>query len=211
MAVRVSTPSGPVAERSPRHTAGRKTSASGVGTVKYTYKPEPGDKSTKIVFIQVMREVLDDKVRKPSEIVPAFAFQDADTTANGLHVDYNSGEADPYYNGDDPKDKIAGNQQGDAAAKVDATASDMPVFGDADFPAGTSKLRWEFRTCAFSAAGTDAGRYYDFVDWEFRKEKGKASTTKIGKTEKYGPGKWWTDAIDLFNKNHAFAMPKYTP
>src|ERR1022692_1319634 len=66
-----------------------------------TYTPEPGDKSTKIVFIQVMRELLEGTPVLPSKLDAAFAYQDADTTGRRYHVDYVVGEKDPYYNGDD--------------------------------------------------------------------------------------------------------------
>jgi hypothetical protein len=74
-------------------------SASGSGTVTSTYTPEASDKSTKIVFIQVMREILDGVPSKPSESDPGFTYQDADTTADFYQFDYVSGEKDPYYSG----------------------------------------------------------------------------------------------------------------
>ena len=104
---------------------GKMASASGSGTVTSTYTPEATDKSTKIVFIQVMREILDGAPSKPSESDPNFTYQDADTTADFYHVDYVSGEKDPYYNGDDPGDI---GTQGNAAVtpKVNATMQDTP-------------------------------------------------------------------------------------
>jgi hypothetical protein len=187
---------------------GAKISASGSGKITFTYVPEASDKSTKIVFIQVMQELLDGTPRKPSELNPAFASQDADTTGTKYHVDYVTGEKDPYYNGDDAGDI---GTQGDALAKTNASSYDEPNKRDDTFPAGTSKVRWEFRTSAFSAAGADAGTWYGFVDWVYEKEKGKAATTKVGGTMTGHPGVVYLEAIDLWNKNHGFRMPKASP
>jgi len=186
----------------------RKIGATGSGSVNVSYVPESADKSNKIVFLQVMRESLDWKVKKPGEIAPSFSYQDADTTSEGFHVDYDSGEKDPYYNGDDAAD---GGVQGDASTSTTATMSDTPSFDDGNFPAGSNLVRFEFRTSAFSAAGPDAGKYFGWVDWTFSKQKGKAATTKVGASGTYGPGAYWQNAIKLWNKNHGFAMPTLSP
>jgi hypothetical protein len=114
-------------------------SASGTGTVYTSYTPEAADKSTKIVFIQVMRELLDGVPVKPSVTSPYFSYQDADTTSDFQHVDYVRGEKDPYYNGDDPRDI---GTQGNAISKPR-----LPL------PPGTPRsttmghFRWEKRSC----------------------------------------------------------------
>lgn len=191
------------------HAPARKISGSGTGKVNIDYAPEPGDTSTKIVFIQVMRESLDGKVHKPGQILPSFAYQDADTTSEGFHVDYDSGEKDPYYNGDDAGHD--GGAQGSGPAKTKAHMDDTPGMDDAHFPAGTSHLHYDFRTTAFSAAGPDAGKYFGWVDWTFDKVKGKPSTTKVGTTGTYGPGAYWQNAIKLWSTNHGFALPALKP
>jgi hypothetical protein len=182
----------------------RKISASGAGTVSYTYTPEKGDRSTKIVFIQVMREFLDGKAVKPSEAEPTFAYQDKDTTSDYMHVDYVTGEKDPYYNGDDAADP---GTQGNATTGTAATSSDTPSYPDASFPAGKSTLTWEFRTAAFSADGPDRGQFYEYVDWKYVKTKGAAASTSIGGTGKY-PGAKFVKALDLWCSNHGFTLPR---
>lgn len=184
----------------------RAISASGSGTVTTTYTPEAKDKSTKIVFIQVMRELLDGNPVKPSVAAPAFAYQDAVTTGDFYHVDYVSGEKDPYYNGDDPQDF---GTQGNALAKpaVAASTHDTPNYNDGSFPAGKSKLLWEFRTAAFSAAGEDAGTYYGYVDWAYAKEKGKAANTAIGTSSATEPGRKFEDAVKLWSSKNGFKLP----
>jgi hypothetical protein len=182
----------------------RGISGSGSGTVTTTYTPEASDKSTKIVFIQVMSESLDGKLVKPSVIAPSFAYQDADTTGDFYHVDYVSGEKDPYYNGDDSSDF---GPQGNAITKVAASTTDTPSFSDGSFPAGTSKVLWDFRTAAFSAAGDDAGTYYGYSDWSYLKEKGIAGKTATKGTSTGGPGSKFEAAVKLFNGNHGFKMP----
>ena len=184
----------------------RAISGSGSGTITSTYTPEPDDKSSKIVFIQVMRELLDGVATKPSVIAPAFHYQDADTTGDFYHVDYVSGEKDPYYNGDNSGDF---GTQGNAVAtpKVAATTTDTPHYNEASFPPGKSKLLWEFRTAAFSAAGEDAGRYYGYVDWAYGKDKGAPEKTAIRATSASGPGGKFEAAVNLWNSNHGFAMP----
>jgi hypothetical protein len=184
----------------------RAISASGSGTVSTTYTPEAKDQSTKIVFIQVMRELLDGAPVKPSVAAPSFAYQDSDTTSDFYHVDYVSGEKDPYYNGDDPQDF---GPQGNAVATPPkpASTSDTPNYNDGSFPAGKTKLLWEFRTAAFSAAGADQGSYYGYADWAYAKEKGKAATTAVGATRSGEPGSKFESAVKLWNSNHGFNMP----
>lgn len=185
---------------------GKMASASGSGTVTSTYTPEATDKSTKIVFIQVMREILDGAPSKPSESDPNFTYQDADTTADFYHVDYVSGEKDPYYNGDDPGDI---GTQGNAAVtpKVNATMQDTPHYRDGSFPVGKSRIQYEFRDAAFSAGGADAGSYYAFVNWVYEKQKGVAETTAIGSAQTGHPGSQFVSAVRLWNSNHSFKMP----
>lgn len=177
---------------------------SGSGTVVTTYTPEANDKSTKIVFIQVMRELLDGVPAKPSELNSDFAYQDADTTSDFYHVDYISGEKDPYYNGDDPQDH---GPQGNALTKTPASTDDEPHYHDTTFPVGKSTMLYDFRTAAFSAAGADAGTYYGYSDWTYSKEKGKPEATATTGTGSGEPGSQFTDAVDLFNSNHGFNMP----
>jgi hypothetical protein len=179
-------------------------SGSGSGKVITTYTPEANDKSTKIVFIQVMREILDGVPAKPSESDVDFSYQDADTTSDFHHVDYVAGEKDPYYNGDDAKDF---GPQGNALTKTPASTDDTPHYSDGAFPDGKSTLLYEFRTAAFSAAGADAGTYYGYSDWTYSKEKGKPEATATTGTGSGEPGSKFTDAVDLFNSNHGFNMP----
>ncbi|MBI3529350.1 MAG: hypothetical protein HY067_15450 [Betaproteobacteria bacterium] len=181
-------------------------SAGGSGTIANRYTPEASDKSTKIVFIQVMRESLDGAAAKPSASDPSFAYQDSDTTSDMYHVDYVSGEKDPYYNGDDANDFGA---QGNAAAKppVAASTTDTPRYPDATFPVGTSTLLYEFRTAAFSAAGSDAGTYYGYADWTYAKPKGSPDATAIVGTKAGDPGSNFKDAVALFCSNHGFTLP----
>src|ERR1700675_2525781 len=47
--------------------------------INFWYTPGPKDQSTKIVFIQVVKLVMDGKDVLPSEFHPSFSFKDADT------------------------------------------------------------------------------------------------------------------------------------
>ncbi len=185
-------------------------SQSGTPKVLIKYAPEAGDKSTKIVFIQVMRELLDGTATKPGTIVKAFDYQDADTTADFYHVDYKKGEKDPYYNGDDPEDAGSLQIQGNATSspKVTAQMDDTPDFQDAWMPAGKSKVKWEFQTFAFSAAGADKGKFHAHAKWTFDKEKGKASTISHDGEATGAPPATDKTAIDLWCTNHGFTLPK---
>jgi hypothetical protein len=181
-------------------------SASGSGTIASDYAPEASDTSTKIVFIQVMRESLDGAPSKPSASDASFTYQDADTTSDMYHVDYVSGEKDPYYNGDDAGDF---GMQGNATTKPprDATTTDTPHYNDGTFPPGSSTLLYEFRTAAFSAAGADAGTYYGYADWTYAKTKGNPEKTAITGTKTGDPGGNFKDAVALFCSNHGFTLP----
>lgn len=196
--------------QSPASAVGRRETrginSSGAGTVTTSYTPEADDKSSKIVFIQVMRESLDGNPIKPSTATPDTGYLDPDTTGDFFHVDYVPGERDPYYSGDDAQDP---GTQGNAIAspKVTATTSDAPNYPDHLFPPGTSKLLWEFRTAAFSAAGADAGKYYAYSDWTYEKEKGIAAKTATAGTGAGNPGTAFEEAVTLWNSNHGFQMP----
>lgn len=180
-------------------------------SIRITYFPEPGDLSTKILFIQVMRELSEGVAVFPSTLDPDFAYQDKDTTITGfMHVDYINGEKDPYYTGEDAADKSAAVEarQGNALTKPPRTAHmrDAPGYDDANLPAGTTKMKYEFRTAAFSAEGKDAGSYYRFVDWTFEKEKGKPSRLRV---IRHGsdPGQAFIDAVSLWCGNNGFTLP----
>jgi hypothetical protein len=192
-------------DSSPEKT-GAKITSGGAGTVVTTYAPEEKDKSTKIVFIQVMRGLLDGIPVKPSEEHPSFAYRDADTTSDFYHVDYVSGEKDPYFNGDDPKDV---GTQGNAVStpSVAAQTLDKPNYYDNNFPPGKSKIRFDFTIAAFSAAGADAGTFYERVFWYYNKEKGKPGTTLVGGTYPGNPDPEFINALNLWNTNHGFKIP----
>jgi hypothetical protein len=196
--------------RDPRdHDPVRKISASGDPRINITYTPDAGDQSTKIVFIQALQNSLDGVLKKPGDIWPAFSYQDKDTTATFWQVDYDDGENDPYYNGDDVgHDKGA---QGNATSKppVVATMSDKP--NAETFPTGSSKISLGFRTASFSAAGPDRGTFYDYVDWTYAKEKGKTGKTTTGSTGSGNPGTPFLDAVNLWCKNHKFVLPSPAP
>jgi hypothetical protein len=179
-------------------------SGGGSGTITTSYTPEPSDQSTKIVFIQVMRESLDGVAAKPSVADPGFSYQDADTTGDFYHVDYVSGEKDPYYNGDDTGDF---GPQGNAILKKPASTTDTPSYSDTSFPAGKTKLLYEFTTAAFSAEGADAGTYYGASDWNYLKEKGIAGKTATKGTRTGSPGGKFENAVKLFDSNHGFKLP----
>jgi hypothetical protein len=200
--------------------------------IDFVYTPEPKDLGTKIVFIQVMKNILDGTPVLPSKVFSGFSYRDKDTTARFYHVDYTAGEKDPYYNGDDKGNDIG--KQGNAFAHVSpgvsafldpflpglsavidlvlesATMFDGPDYPDAFFPTGKSKVRWEFRTAAFSADGADKGTYYQYVDWVYEKEKGKAATLTLG-TGGTDPGPDFKAAVELWSKNHGFHLPKPAP
>jgi hypothetical protein len=181
-------------------------SAGGAGTVSIRYSPEAGDTSTKIVFIQVMHELLDGTPVKPSAAHASFAYQDADTTADLYHVDFRSGEADPYYNGDDVG-KDSGTQGKAGPPKVDADMTDTPDYRDGHFPPGKTTLTWEFRTIAFSAAGPDKGTYYAYARWTYDKVKGSAATISHQGTSADTSLPKSRAAITLWASNHGFALP----
>lgn len=210
MAIELASPDDLVRVEAPA--AGKKIFALRSGqTINIRYVPEPGDLSSKIVFIQVMRELLDGVASIPSVLAKDFGYQDVDTTPVDLyHVDYVSGEKDPYYNGDDPG--LDGGQQGSAVSTPAKSSimSDTPRYNDGTFPAGKTSMKYEFRTAAFSAAGKDAGSYYRYVDWTYSKTKGSPSKLAIG-LGGVNPGPEFTAAVDLWCKNHGFKLPTPPP
>jgi hypothetical protein len=183
-------------------------SSSGDPTITVKYAPEASDKSTKIVFIQVVQTSLDGTAVKPGTANASWSHLDADTTADNYAVDHLAGEVDPYYNGDDAG-KDSGTQ-GNATSKPPVTAdmTDAPSLTDAGFPAGKKTFKAQFRTLAFSAAGADKGTFYAYARWSFSKEKGKAGAITHEGTSTTTALPQTRAAIDLWCTNHGFALPK---
>jgi hypothetical protein len=180
--------------------------------IRLTYFPEAKDLSSKIVFVQVMRELRDGNLAFPSQISADFAYQDIDTTfTEFMHVDYVTGETDPYYTGEDAGDKIAAVEarHGNAISTphVSAHMRDAPNI---TVPDGMNEIRWEFRTAAFSAAGADAGSFYRFVDWTYVHKKGQPSRLKVV-GQGADPGRPFKDALNLWCFNHGFVLPTPPP
>lgn len=174
------------------------------GSITLTYEPKKDPCCTKLVWIQVMQELVDGKPVKPSKI--GDGYMDADTTASGHHVDYKKGEKDPYYNGDDKADKFKGNQQGNTTGPKNSTMSDTPNLPKV--PAGAKKVEWVFESWAFCAEGPCKGTWFKGRKWKYTKEKGKpGKVTDEGEAGKT-PSKGFKDALDKWCKNHKFNLPK---
>lgn len=183
-------------------------SSAGDPTITITYTPEASDKSTKIVFIQVVQTSIDGVAVKPGTANPAWSHLDADATADFFVVDHLAGETDPYYNGDDIG--LDSGTQGNATSTppVKADMTDKPNMSDAGFPAGKTKFKAEFRTIAFSAAGTDKGKFYAYTRWAYNKEKGNPSSISQLGTSTSTALPLTRAAIDTWCTNHGFVLPK---
>ncbi|MFQ6096525.1 MAG: hypothetical protein ACE5O2_02275 [Armatimonadota bacterium] len=184
--------------------AGDATATIKSGTIRLKYEPEKAPCCTKLVWIQVMRELLDGKPVKPSEI--GDGYMDKDTTDDGYHVDYKNGEKDPYYNGDDAADKVAGTEPGNTTEPKGSGMSDTPNLPSV--PAGAKKVVWEFESWAFCAEGPCKGTYYKGRKWTYTKEKGKPGEVKDGGDAGAEPSKGFKDGLDKWSKNHGFDLPK---
>jgi hypothetical protein len=173
----------------------------------FEYTPRPKDRSTKIVFIQVMRGFIDGVASLPSEQHKYHLgkTRDADTTARMFYLDYMGDDTDPYYNGDDISD---GGRQGDATADptVSATMQDRPDPLDRNYPPGKTTVRWDFRTAVYSAAGADAGAFYQYQDWTYEKVKGHRAKITLGRGGR-DPGPDFKEALELWCKNRGFTLP----
>jgi hypothetical protein len=188
--------------------AAEKISASGTSDISISYAPSASNKSSKIVFIQTVRDMMDGAYVKPSTLGSFVAFKDADLTSAFWCVDYLQGEADPYYNGDDAGKDSGTQGNATSTPPVPATMTDTPGYADGSFPSGKATTFWEFRTASFSAAGPDQGTFYDYVVWSFAKEKGKPSAVKVGSTGTGSPGSEFQDAVNKWCSNHGFVLPK---
>jgi hypothetical protein len=182
--------------------------SSGDPTVTIRYSPEAADKSTKIVFIQVVQTSLDGTAVKPGTANANWSHLDADTTGDNYAVDHLSGEADPYYNGDDLGKDTGTQGNATSVSKVDADMTDTPNLSDAGFPAGKTVFKAQFRTMAFSAAGADKGTFYAYAKWSYTKEKGKVSSIAHEGVSTATALPQSRAAINLWCTNHGFALPK---
>ena len=152
------------------------------GTMNLTFNPTnvcDVGACTKIVLIQVKQPIgikADNTTRAlthAEQKFPNAAALDGDLI-NGRSVDYTVGEADPYYNGDDPGD--IGTQGAQGATPKAATMDDTPNRGDGNYPADINKIRLSFEVAAFCAAGESAGTYLGRVFWTWERTKGAAGT-----------------------------------
>jgi hypothetical protein len=190
------------------------------GQMNLLYFPEAKDESTKIVFIQVMRELLDGVPVFPSKLdaTPRSNFLDTDTTPRFYHVDYVQGMVNPW-----AADLAPGHVSGSAfgphpyAPGTPAKFWDDPEFHDivvdllGNVRAGPWHMKWEFRTAAFSAAGADAGTYYAYQDWSYEVWDTGAWKSLRGPTG-IDPGPDFKDAVSFWAGNHApFKVPTPPP
>lgn len=192
--------------------AGREAATLGVAStgaprVRITYKPEAADKSTKIVFIQVVQVLLDGTPVKPGTADANVSHLDADTTGDFYAVDHFSGEADPYYNGDDASSDSGTQGNATTTPAINATMSDTPNYPETSFPAGKKTFVADFHTIAFSAAGADKGKFYAYAHWSYTKPKGKGSTIMHLNTSTNTSLPKSKAAIDLWCTNHGFTLP----
>lgn len=191
------------------------------GTMNVTFDPTdvcdigPCDK---IVFIQTKQPIgvkADNKTRPLTHAEqgwPNAAALDGDLS-NGYSVDYVVGEADPYYNGDDPQD---GTQQGvQGTPPKAATMDDTPNRADGNYPADIAKIRLSFEVNAFCAVGEIAGKYLGRVFWTWERAKGASGTTGTisGISSDRGtPSASATAALAKWATNHGnFAVPQPKP
>jgi hypothetical protein len=164
--------------------------------------------------VQVVQYFCDNKTIKPSDFMSDFAYQDSTALPNGSHVDHVRGETTPGY------------QQGSSEGRKNgvsqhATMTDAPTTdgGDKGFydatknPNGWKKIVKKFETFAWCMQGTDCGKWYEGVKWEYTKtwednRDGKLGTSVLTDNNVATPSQNFLDAFDKFNNDKKFTPCK---
>lgn len=174
-------------------------------TAHVVYQVPPARRCSKVQSIQVMHLVT--KGANPSTAIPHSVGMidpganmagyslpaDADDV-NGYVVDKFQNSVttnDPYYAGSEP------GTQSTPAVLDDKPGNTKPGYTSI------------FEVCTFcseKAGDADFGKILDCFTWELDGDSQKASRTSPQPTEK--PSQGFTNAVNAWDKNHAFTMPK---
>jgi len=171
-------------------------------------------KCDKIVHVPFIQMTVDDVITKPGDYYSGFKYRDSVTTDDGWYVDHLQSEKTPDYqqgNGDGSK-----NGGTTKASMVDAPQDSRGgVFYDPiTNKTGWKKVKYSFVAFAYCMKGSDCGKWYEGVRWEYNKtwedqrdgKKGESKITDNNVTT--GPTKSQLEAFEKFNKAKGFTPCK---
>ena len=193
---------------------GSKTSGNRIDIEFDPDKSSKVKKCEEIVHVQFIRMFSDGVAIKPGTYYSGFKFRDPVTTNDGWYVDHLKEEKTPDY------------QQGNGNGKKNggttkATIVDAPNTGGGDKgfksptnPDGWKKVKYEFVAFAYCMKGDDCGKWYEGVQWEYKKtsddhlggKKGESKIINNNVTSK--PTKSQLEAFEKFNKAKGFTPCK---
>jgi hypothetical protein len=152
-------------------------------------------------------------VTKPSDFVGTWQYRDAVMTKDGWWIDHLASETTPDYQ------QGNGNGEKTPSGTKKASIVDAPSIGgdtvkgpyDAGTnPTGWKKVHFDFVTFAWCMQGSDCGKWYEGVKWQYDKtaaeqKAGESGTSKIlDNNVSPPPSGQAIAAFDAFNKKKGF-------
>lgn len=184
--------------------------------IDIVFDPDNSTKVTscdKIVHVQFIRITVDGTVTKPGDFVGAFKYRDAVMTKDGWWIDHLQKETTPDYQ------QGTGNGRKTSSGSQKASIVDVPNIGDDTVlgpydattnPGGWKTVHFEFQTFAWCMQGTDCGKWYEGVTWQYDKSAAQqkagqtGASTILDKNVSPPPSAGQIEAFDLFNKKKGF-------
>jgi hypothetical protein len=198
----------------------RGTAVSSSNRIDISFDPAHSKKVTscsKIVHIQFVRRFIDGKAVKPSKVdASTFGYKDAVTVDKGWGVDFLQSEVTPdYQQGSSDATNCEGHKNGGTQpAKMmdqpDYSGLAAKFYNKTTNPTGWKRVLLKFESYAWCMAGTDCGKWYEGVRWQYSMtwkdiRDGKSGTTKIvKKTLSDPPSKKQKEAFKKFNTAKGF-------
>jgi len=177
--------------------------------IDIVFDPKKSKKVTpcdKIVFIQVVQNLVDGNPMKPGDFCLGWKYRDKVSTRDSRYVDFFKLEKDPYYNGDDSQD-IGTSGESDSKKK-NATMDDTPFDSFTDGSKNANTVTFKFETFAFCAKGKDCGKYFEGINWEYTRTKDDVKNGKEGISRITGardePSKGFKEAVKKWMDKYKF-------
>lgn len=140
-----------------------------------------------------------------------FKYHDKVTTGDGWSVDHLASESTPdYQQGTGEGKKNGGSTPAKMSDAPQSGGGDKGFYDSASNPTGWKEYRAEFATYAYCMKGSDCGKWYEGLTWEYKKtwedarDGKKGASAIVSKNVTTEPTKSQLQAFDLFNAEKKF-------